>query len=162
MQKDKKQEKLDFEYSKVKGLLLATKKFADDDYSIQSLNYFIDGIEEDYKNGKIHEIKYIGKERGKALLEYNPKYPLAYNLPRQQSIMNEYFVITGRKFKDDFESSDDIIKRILKRKFIIDEDECRDVIDFISDNPEDAVQYLPKLNKLLNEYDDRQKNINRP
>ncbi len=162
MENGKKQEKLNFEYSKAKGLLLAKKKFAQDELEIDSINKSLNSIEKRYETKEIIPISSLNKERGKALLEYDPKYPMSYDLSRQQSIMNEYFVITGRKFKDDFESSDDIIKRILKRKFIIDEDECRDVIDFISDNPEDAVLYLPKLNKLLNEYDDRQKNINKP
>ena len=32
------------------------------------------------------------------------------------------------------------------------EDEYRDIIDFISDNPEEAAPFLQKLNILLNEY----------
>ncbi|MDZ7900607.1 MAG: hypothetical protein U5N85_21590 [Arcicella sp.] len=156
-----KQEKLDFEYSKAKGLLLAKLKFAledMDDMIIDSLNRTTNWIEEYYKKGMINQIIRISKERGSALLEYNPKYPSSYNLPQQQKVMEEYFVITGRKFKDDFESSDDIIKRILKRKFIIDEEEGREVINFISDNHEEAKSYLPKLNKLLLELEDRLKN----
>lgn len=155
-----KQEKLDFEYSKAKGLLLARLKFAlkdMDNMIIYSLNHTINWIEEYYKKGMTNQISHISKERGSALLEYNPKHPLSYNLPQQQKVMEEYFVITGRKFKDDFEGSDDIIKRILKRKFIIDEEEGREVINFISDNPEETKSYLPKLNKLLLEFEDRLK-----
>jgi hypothetical protein len=147
--KKTKSELLTIEYDKVISLINTFE--AMDNAKAQSGHYNVykDIYAKLYSEGKITNIKYGIKEMSKGLFEFtNEVESLIY----REKFFEEYFKLTSRKCVDDFGSVKNIIKNIIRRKKIRNEDEYRDITDFISDNPEEAEPFLETLNELLNNY----------
>lgn len=143
--KKTKSELLTIEYEKAISLLNTFEVMN----KSEDLQVYKDIFNKLYSEGKMTNIKVTLKEMSKGLFEFTNEIE---SLNYRKKFFEEYFKLTGRKCDDDFGGVKNIIKNIIRRKKVRNEDEYRDIIDFISDNPEGAEPFLEILNKLLNNY----------
>lgn len=71
----------------------------------------------------------------------------------KRRVFDEYKKSLGTNVEDDVESNRDIVKKVLKRKIILDADEYRALHDHISDNFDEVKKHINKLNKLIQEFE---------
>ena len=147
--KKTKSELLTIEYDKAKSLINTFELMNDVKAESGHYSVYKDIYAKLYSEGKITSIKYGIKEMSKGLFEFTNEVK---SLNYRKKFFEEYFKLTGRKCVDDFGGVKNIIKNIIRRKKVRNEDEYRDIIDFISDNPEGAEPFLETLNDLLNNY----------
>lgn len=103
-------------------------------------------LDEMYMNNNIKGIKIFQKDILSGWQECEQP-----NLKRK--VFEEYKKRLGTNVEDDLESNKDILKKVLKRKIILDLEEYRALHEFVSDNFEDIKKNMNKINKLIEEFE---------
>ncbi len=148
--KKSKADLLTLEYDKSTNLIISLETINVVKASSGHYQKYKDIFKTYYNEESLSRLKSGNKEMSKSYFEYTDDIE---SLNYRKTFFEVYFKLTGRKFIDDFGGTKSIIKNILKRKKIRNEEEYRDVIDFISDNPDEAQPFLETLNELLNSYE---------